>query len=128
MMGLIQAGKKRLDVPDEKGQWIEVLPLTGPQLDEARTAKMAKLMELAGKVDVERLAARRVPGDAKPAKPLDELDAATIVDAAVSAWSYGELQGKPSEQLDAPTFDWLAGQIAEMNVRPPSTAPASEPT
>lgn len=127
-MGLIQAGKKRLNVPGEKGQWIDVLPLTGPQLDEARTEKMAKVMALAGKLDMEALASRRVPGDAKPTKPLDELDAATIVDAAVSGWSYGDKPDRPSELLDAPTFDWLAEQIAEMNVRPPSTAPASVPT
>lgn len=128
---LIKNKRDRIDIPHEEGQWLEVTPLSYGAREEARqVAKRRQWDEMAA---VSKLAAslpedmRKRKESAEPAErdQLDEYDAATVVDCAVTAWSYDEPVETPSEQLDAATMEWAARAILERNIRPPASGPES---
>lgn len=121
-MGLREANTKTVQIPGELGAWVKLRPLTGPQMDEAKWLHVTTLAARLKGIDLEAFATMR---PATASAPDAGYDRAYLVDHAVVAWSYGEIDGKPSELLDAATFAFLAGEVETMNTRPLPSAPAS---
>jgi hypothetical protein len=104
---------RRLDVPHEPGEWVEVRPLS---------AKNLRVMDKAAKT-----AARG------PDAVLDETEygyelTTRMLDAAIVAWSYGApVSPENVADLDLATTVWLSGELSNgADVPLPSTPPLTE--
>lgn len=119
MMGLRSARVKRLEIPGEPGQWVDVIPLTGPQMEAAKWMHVRAMAERIKGLDLDGFRQFKSAEDA-PVQTTG-YDRAYLVDNAVVAWSYDVdlVEGKePSDVLDAETFDFLAREVEAMNTRP----------
>lgn len=114
---------KRLDVPHEPGQWVEIRKLNWRALREASqvqqreaSAYLQQLGDLA-RPTVDAITPEQIR--AYHASPTAGFDPATLLRRGIVAWSYSE---KPTaeqiDDLDEPLADWLVLQIALL-ARPP---------
>ena len=115
-----RSAKEKLEIPHEPGEWIEVSPLTGGQMAEARVAYASRLLQ------------RMIDRGADMSKILEDVDTAekdqtsavanptfdddTLLKFAVQGWSYDV---PPTEEnilnLDYPTREWLLPEIKQRN-------------
>lgn len=144
MASLMDARKRRVDIPDIPGAWIEFRPVTGPALEAAVNVRSLRTFE-AVKPMLKAVAEAGLPlesllpaGQPRKATPpsegedwidayLGSADACALVDSAFAGWSFDPLPAgtKPSENMDAQTLSWAARIVVEMNVRPPSNGQPS---
>jgi hypothetical protein len=126
-MGLTARITKRLDVPHEPGQWIQIRKLPGRKLREATDVQQRAAfgyvsvlgkdgMEAVKSVTPEQIAAfQRSPSSA--------FDRGVLLRAAVVAWSYSD---KPTpdeiEDLDLETEAWLADEVVLLSKPPKDEA------
>ena len=131
-MSLRSAMKKRLDVPGEKGAWIEIQPITASIEAAAEFAAQSALMQskaglrnLLSALSPEQVQAlskrhEEVVAEDWIAAKLNGLDLAILINGSVTAWSYDEDLSNPADQLISDTARWLGRQIVELNWRPPA--------
>lgn len=109
-MGLVTGITRRVEVPGESA-WLELRMLSWLQVEEARSARLNKLVEqmkmLSG-VDLPKQS-----GDAE-LDPLDSLDHLTLLRLGIASWSYGA-EVEP-ELLDKKTAEWAARAVYELAV------------
>jgi hypothetical protein len=117
-MGVVSKITKRIDVPSESGQWIEIRMLSWLTLDKARKER---LKDIAGMSDVfaafRTLAANGAIESAKTVAdddPMEAYDKRTLLGHGIAAWSYGDTVNP--EDLDEHTADWAARQILAYTV------------
>jgi len=114
-MGLCSLITRKLDVPDEDGQWIEIRPLSAKRMHtlslEARNISKAAKAADAEDTDAENYA-------------LSSL----MLSAAIVAWSYPvPVTPDNVDDLELSTMTWLADQINKgAEVPLPSTPPLTE--
>lgn len=135
---LVNTIKRRLDVPGEPGEWIEIRRLSWRQMDTARetrqTAVLLRVKALGGdifKALQEQAASAPAPVEAVAGLPAEsvalaeperpdagEYDRAALLAAGVVGWSYADEAGNrvkvsPAtlDQLDEETAAWLATEI-----------------
>lgn len=119
---------RRLDIPDEPGEWFEVRELSYGELEECRRERsrqrMATVREMGGEVlravaEAEQsgehdkeIAEARAENERKAA--LDAFDPELLVTKSVVAWSYEpRFQASRLTKLDVKTFTWLFEALAE---------------
>lgn len=120
--------KKRIDIPHEPGEWLEIRQLSGKALERAASAKAMQLMEsfraLGGDVlrflqDQEQRTSILAQGDAEAAQnPLVRYDIDTVLRCGIVGWSYdAKLTTETIEDLDPVTRDWAAKEILALSDR-----------
>lgn len=119
---------RRLDIPDEPGEWFEVRELSYGELEECRRERsrqrMATVREMGGEVlravaEAEQsgehdkeIAEARAENERKAA--LDAFDPELLVTKSVVAWTYEpRFQASRLTKLDVKTFTWLFETLAE---------------
>jgi len=114
-MGLCSLTTRKLDVPGEPGQWIEIRPIS---------AKRMHAMELDARKDAR--AARDVNADDTDAE--NYALSSRMLSAAIVAWSYdAPVAPDTVDDLEISTMSWLAEEIGKgASVPLPTTAPSTE--
>jgi hypothetical protein len=118
-MGLVRGQTRRLDIPDEPGEWVEIKKLPWGLLEGARQKRTDAVIEHARRMGAEMFEMLRGAQTAQsaPTDPTNEYDRGFLLERAVAAWSYdAELPGGV-EDLDEETAEWLAGEIVAFNSR-----------
>lgn len=111
---------ERLDIPNEPGEWVGIVALTGIEMDEANSANTEATLTrmrpfLKDIADLKGIADDRD----KRAESHTSFDAMALLKAAVRSWSYPEpVTPENLERLDGATRDWLHRTIWERNSRP----------
>ena len=122
-MGLVtHIPPKRVYVPEEDGQWVEIRKLSGSQLNKARraaaTAAIQQAREFGG--DLFAVISRADPREIRDVvqQPEHGLDPDTLLHAAVVAWSYADpIDAEHLDALDSETREWLVREIAKFSTR-----------
>jgi hypothetical protein len=122
--------KKRLDVPKEDGQWIEIRKLPWRKLREASETQQhaafafVKTLGKDGMAAVKEVTAEQIA--AFKANPAASYDPGVLMRSAVTAWSYSD---KPTpeqiDDLDPDTASWLVDEIVALS-RPPRDEEAAK--
>ena len=114
-----------LEIPHEKGNFIEIRELSGPELDNAQDIKSDKVMKKYGSIGAEALASLRSTNGAEPIAqpeldPKDEYDKEYCITNAIVNWSGTNYDNIPCNnenklKLDKTTFDWIFAEIIKRN-------------
>lgn len=130
-MGVISKITKRLDVPNEPGQWIEIRMLSWLTLDKAKKEKLKEFgalsrtfVQLREAIAANGTAALEEARVAAKSDPVQEFDKLTLLKHGIAAWSYGD-EVAP-EDFDEPTAEWAARQI--LNYTLPTEAETKTPS
>ena len=145
-MGLVRGQTKRVDIPDEPGEWVEIKKLPWGLLDGAREARTKAVIESAKLWGTDMMAAinsgaRKPPEDSRPpahpdaphqevnsgidqaavraarADRYNEYDQKFLLLHAVQAWSYDAPLPEGVTELDYDTAAWLKREIVDFNNR-----------
>jgi len=119
-MGLVRGQAKRLDVPGEPGQWVEIKKLPWGLLDGAREARTKAVIEgarLWGPDMISAINSGRERSDvqAAAADPYNEFDRGFLLRHAVLSWSYDAALPDGVEDLEEETAEWLKREIVDFN-------------
>ena len=109
---------RRVDIPHEPGEWMELRDLTWPELEKAKKIKQSGVFADLGEIGPDTL--KQLQGlttdavsDAM-ADPLASLDVLTVLTAGILRWSYGaDVTIANIERLDSETARWAAVQIVQ---------------
>jgi hypothetical protein len=118
-MGLVRGQVKRLDIPGEPGEWVEIKKLPWGLLEGARQKRTDAVIErtrLMGAELFEMLRGVQTP-DATATDPTNEYDRGFLLRHAVQAWSYDAELPDAVEELEEETAEWLAKEIVSFNSR-----------
>ena len=110
-MGLVTNITKRLDVPHEQGEWVEIRKLSWRQLEAASDAQTEKAMAKVSGLGAELMASlpKAVAGDRDP---VDSYDRGAALAAGIIAWSYdAPVSPDAIGDLDEETAGWLMREI-----------------
>src|SRR3990167_10842966 len=111
-MGLVSKSRERVDVPYEKGEWIELQALSGFALESARRAKMQASIAMMQDVDLDRMKAFSGVSTVVQT-PQDMYDHDELLRHSIVAWSYADTVNVGD--LDARTRNWLVDLILDRN-------------
>ena len=131
---------RRVAIPHEFGQWIDLRLLSYRQFDEAAAAKVASAMKAMGAMPGNLMAqiaeSREKMGqmDAAPVDPLAATyDKTTLLRLGIAGWSYDDpVTDETIDTLDSVTAEWAARTLLTLHERTadekkdgswPSTAP-----
>ena len=139
--------RRRIELPHEPEQWVEVRQLNYLQLDLARDIFQMRNMDRMARLDTktrQQIAELRiailqaekptVAAIVEPADPLAGYDVQTLLQAGVIAWSYDEAVTPESvDQLDEATAEYVARELVpktesetdRKNGSPNSTRPST---
>ena len=102
---LIGKATRKIDLPHEPGEWIEVRGLNRTQIGEAKRLKtLAVLTDYAPYMA--QFADREVDPTVK--ETVDSYDIDYILETAIVGWSYGEFSKGETDQLDQKTAEYVA--------------------
>jgi len=119
-MGLVRGQVKRLDIPDEPGEWVEIKKLPWGLLEGARQKRTDVVIERTrawGAEMFEMLRGVQSSDVTAAADPTNEYDRGFLLRHAVQAWSYDAELPDAVEELEEETADWLAKEIVSFNSR-----------
>lgn len=126
-MALVTKMRKRIEIPHEPGEWMEIQRLSFRQLEDARNVRASEsrqaMQEMGGDIfrvirdqsREELLGKTGVSEDelaAAQSDPLTFYDTLTLLRHGLRAWSYDdELNDKHRAALDEETATWAAREI-----------------
>ncbi len=107
----------RLNIPHEKGQWVDIRPVLATEMDEAKDKRIKKLLDMWGDT------LKDMPsGEGKQRDDLNsrvqQYDGMTLLKAAIVNWSYEAPVDGNIGKLDGATRDWLIEEVVKRNTRP----------
>jgi len=112
--------RRRLAIPDEPNDWMELRALSGKKLEEASwwaQRKAIEMAKLAGQEFIDAMETYRADlAEAEvKANPLQQYDIETLVRSGIVAWSY-EMRLTPENiaELDSETREWAAREILKL--------------
>lgn len=116
---LVGTNTRRVEIPHEPGEWLELRALTWRQLKAAKAARQTEVLQsvrtLGGDLlrDLQQMSQGAASGD-----PLAEYDQATVLVAGIAAWSYAEAVSPAAiDQLDPATADWALRELVGLTAR-----------
>lgn len=131
-MALRSKETKRLDVPNEPGQWVDIQAVSFLTLDKAKGERLKVISDLSGSfVQLQKAIASNGAADAVAAviaaaeeDRLQSYDKFTLLKHGLIAWSY---EGPViPEDLDGATAEWAARAILDHTL--PSEAQTKAPS
>jgi len=125
---LTGSDKKRLNLPHEPGEYVDIQTPPHGAFDVAAEIKSRKAMEQAAQLPPAILQGSMEAARTSERDPLETYDKATLIEAAVVGWSYDE-QVTPESiaRLDLQTADLVFKEIVVANVIDPTLGEVSEP-
>jgi len=114
-MSLCSLTTRKLDIPHEEGEWIEIRPLSAKRLHTIM-------------LEAKRIAREAVEADAEDVDAEGYALSSLMLNEAIIAWSYAApVEPTNVDDLDLATTTWLVGEINGVaDVPLPITAPLSE--
>ena len=139
-MGLVSAFTKRLEIPGESGQWMELRPLAFLEIEEAQrrgfmeTLRLAfEMKDLADTITSVVEGLQKAVADSEPdaeseaivaamekseVDPLQGLDQLTVLVGGIVAWSYGVAVDEATIRLlETDTAHWAACEIVGLRTK-----------
>ena len=116
----------RLELPHEPGEWVEVYPLSGRRLREARKAREEAAMQVAMKqvsvlgadlmAAVQATRTNQATTETAPAA-VEDYDADTILRSSIAAWSYDEpVTDENVDDLDSVTQNYIVQELLKPTI------------
>ncbi len=114
---LTGSDRKRLDLPHEPGEYVELQTPPHGAFDTAAEIKSRKAIEQAAALPAAILQGSMETARASERDPLEMYDKATLIEAAVTGWSYDEpVTPEAVARLDLKTAEIIFKDIIESNV------------
>ena len=115
-MALVNNITKRLEIPHESGEWMEIKKLSWAQLEAASDVASMAAMERIGKMGGDVIAAIKGATADQERPPGSEYDKAAVLKSGILRWSYdAKVTTDTINQLDKETADWAFEQILGLN-------------
>jgi hypothetical protein len=113
---LITDKTRKVDIPHEPGEWVEIKKLSWRQLTLAADIQtdetIARLKKMGGDL-FKSLSNEKAKQETNPAL---QYDRGFVLEAGISRWSYdAEVSKKNIESLDEQTAAWLFEEILDLN-------------
>jgi hypothetical protein len=113
---LITDKTRKVDIPHEPGEWVEIKKLSWRQLTLAADIQtdetIARLKKMGGDL-FKSLSNEKAKQEVNPAL---QYDRGFVLEAGISRWSYdAEVNKKNIESLDEQTAAWLFEEILDLN-------------
>ena len=121
-MGVLTGYTKRVEIPHEPGQWVEIRQLSKRQKEKAADVKTDIALGKAKAMGPELMATiqNAQPSAIVREPTVDAYDWATVLTFGIAAWSYAEsVTVENIEALDETTADWAFKTILAFS-GPPS--------
>jgi len=117
-MALVTNVSRKVDIPHEKGEWMELKRLSWRQLEmaeEIQTDAVLKRMKSMGSDMMKAL--RDAVGKGKEEQdPFKRYDMATVLEIGINKWSYdAEINKENIDTLDVETAEWAFREILSLN-------------
>lgn len=118
-MAIIDVNQRdKISIPHEEDQWMELKPLTGAELQKAEDVGIQRAIEKVANLDLKLLQSLVQPNPEADTTP--NYDEETLIDLAVTSWSYDhECTTENKGLLDPFTRKWLGELITERNTHSP---------
>lgn len=117
-MALVSKLTRRVEIPHEPGQWMELRRLSWRQLEAASDLASDAALKRMSQMGSDMLAAIRSTSGQQAADPAAAYDRAAILQAGIAAWSYdAEVTPENIDALDEETAAWAVREILAMNGR-----------
>ena len=115
-MALVTETVKRVDIPHEDGEWLEIRRLSWRELeaasDTATDAMMTRMKKLGGEI----VQALRSAATKQQADPFDGYDRQAVLSAGLRAWSYdAKVNAENMALLDEPTAVFAFREILTLS-------------
>ena len=106
---------RKVEIPHEPGEWVELKPLSWDDFDRARTARLKSVVEtMRDAAEVLALLQTRAAEPQLDTDPLSAYDRATVLRAGVVGWSYDAVLDRENlSALDEATADWILHQLLD---------------
>lgn len=115
-MALVNNITKRLEIPHESGEWMEIKKLSWAQLEAASDVASMAALERIGKMGGDVIAAIKGATVDQERAPGSEYDKAAVLKSGILRWSYdAKVTTDTINQLDKETADWAFEQILGLN-------------
>ena len=117
-MALTTSFSKRVEIPHEPGEWMEVKRLSWRQEDMAKEIKAENLLKQMKAMGPDMVASVRktARGQEAPKDRKADLDQLFVLQAGIISWSYDEeVSQETIERLDSETADWAFNEILKAN-------------
>lgn len=119
-MALVTDVAKRVEIPHEEGQWMEIKRLSWRQLEVAKDIMTDNTVARFKKMGGEVLKAFTNEKVRQEADPRTQYDRGFVLEAGISRWSYdAEVAKATIEKLDEETAKWAFEEILNLH-NPPS--------
>ena len=105
---LISKATRKIDLPHEEGEWIEVRDLTRKEINEARRLKTASTIKDFKDI-MEMFAGREIDPTVK--QTTESFDIDYVLETAIVGWSYGEFNQDDVARLDRKTAEYVARDL-----------------
>jgi len=105
---LISKATRKIDIPHEAGEWIEVRDLTRKEITEAKRRKTTATIKDFADI-MELFAGRKV--DPTVRETTESYDIDYVLEAAIVGWSYGEFSLDDVARLDQKTAEYVARDL-----------------
>ncbi len=115
-MALVANITKKVDIPHEEGEWLEVRRLSWRQKQKAEDTAKDLMMERMKKLGGDVLAVLRNLDEKQEQAPQAQYDQGAILRAGIAAWSYdAKVNPDTVESLDEETATWAFNEILSFN-------------
>ena len=117
-MALVTNLSKKVDIPHEKDEWMELKKLSWRQLEIAEEIQTDEVLTRMKKMGADMVKALRdaVGKNKEEQDPFKRYDKSTVLLVGISKWSYEtELNKESIETLDDETADWAFREILSLN-------------
>lgn len=115
-MALINDKTRKVDIPHESGEWMEVKKLSWRQLEVARDIMTDNTVAKFRKMGGEMVKAFTNEKARQEADPRTQYDRGFVLEAGISRWSYdAEVTKANIEKLDEETAKWAFEEILNLN-------------
>lgn len=113
---LITDVAKRVDIPHELGEWMELKRLSWRQLEVAAEVGSDEALKRIKKLGGDMLSALQKFGGQQERDPSTRYDRGTVLQAGIVRWSYdAEVNKKSIDSLDEETAEWAFQEILSLN-------------
>lgn len=117
-MAIITGITKRVDIPHEPNEWMELRRLSWRQLELAETVGSEEALKRVKKMGGDMLASLQKMNKKteQVADPSARYDQGTVLEAGIVNWSYdAEVNKENIDNLDSETAKWAFDEILSLN-------------
>lgn len=119
-MAIVTNTTRRVEIPHEPGEWMELKRLSWRQLELAKDVASSDALKRIKSVGGDMMIALQKYGNeqkkGKDRDPASQYDRGIVLEAGVAGWSYdAELKKESIDALDEETAEWAFREILSLN-------------